>query len=123
MKTKCYIRVTSRKKYLDKLEEKKINDEKINDEIIKSKENEHLTERNWDLTKRISFHLALREWAPGISMLGSVYGGEARDLLVKLDEEDMEYFKKKYVNSEALKEDEYKEKLNALNREYGRDKS
>lgn len=108
----------SRKKYLYKLEEKK-----VNDEIIEGNKKDPEYDgyaMHTDITKRISFHLALREWAPGISMLGSAYGDEARDLLVKLDEEDMEYFKKKYSNSQALKDEEYKEKLKALNREYGK---
>jgi hypothetical protein len=105
-------------KYLRKLEEKRVNDR----DIKRKKEDPNfdgLMMHN-DLTKRISFHIALKEWAPGIVTLGSAYGDEPIELLVQLDEEDMEYFRKKYVNSEAVREEEYEEKLKALNREYGK---
>lgn len=108
----------SRRKYLDKLEDKRVNDEVIEGKKRDPKYDGYAMAT--DCTRRISFHIALKEWAPGISMLGSAYGDESRELLVKLDEEDMEYFRKKYANSEALKEEEYEEKLKALNREYGK---
>jgi len=108
----------SKKKYLEKLEEKK-----VNDEAIEGKKNDPKYDgyaMATDCTSRISFHIALNEWDPGISVLGSAYGDEYREHIVVLDEEDMEYFRKKYTNSEALKEEEYKEKLKALNKEYGK---
>ena len=106
------------KRYLKKLEDKFVNDEIIKNKLKDPKYDGYAIAT--DCVKRISFHIALREWAPGISALGSYFGDEARDLLVELDEEDMEYFKKKYFNSEAIKEEEYKEKLRALNAEYGK---
>jgi hypothetical protein len=106
------------KRYLDKLEEKKAND-KIIDRNKKDPNYDGYATAT-DITKRISFHIALKEWAPGISVLGSSYGDEARDLLIELDDEDMEYFRKKYVNSQALRDEEYKKKLDALKREYGK---
>ena len=108
----------SRNKYLDKLEEKKVNDKIIESNKKDSKYNSYTI--TTDFTKRISFHISLKECAPGISVLGSAYGDEYREHIVMLDEEDMEYFRKKYANSEALKEEEYKEKLKALNKEYGK---
>ena len=106
------------KRYLDKLEEKKVNDKII--DRNKKEPNYDGYATGTDKTKRISFYITLNERSPAASMLSCINRDDVRDLLVQLDEEDMEYFRKKYANSQALRDEEYKKKLDALKREYGK---
>lgn len=100
----------SRSRYLQKLKEKRVNDEMIKEDVT------HTVNSYID---RISFNLVVYSYSPGVTVLGSRYNAMEETVYI-LDEEDLEYFKKKFSTIEAKKEDEYSAKLKKLKKEYGK---
>ena len=104
----------SRSRYLEKLKEKR-----VKDEMIKEEEKDLSSYVFGSYIDRISFNLVVYSWAPGVTVLGSRYNA-MEETVYTLDEQDLEYFRKKFSTLEAKKEDEYSEKLKKLKQEYGK---